>query len=104
MRFLNNLLVKIFVLIIKFYKIAISPFLGSKCRHYPTCSNYTIEALAVHGFFWGSLLSIMRIIRCNPWGTYGYDPVPPKNIDKKELFKFIFSFKKYIPPETDSAK
>lgn len=49
-----------------------------KCRHIPTCSNYAIEAIKIHGSLKGFILSIKRIIRCNPWGTYGYDPVPPK--------------------------
>lgn len=48
------------------------------CRHYPTCSNYAIEALEEYGFFKGSYLAIKRIMRCNPWGTSGYDPVPKK--------------------------
>ncbi|HIT12352.1 MAG TPA: membrane protein insertion efficiency factor YidD [Candidatus Pelethosoma merdigallinarum] len=50
----------------------------SMCRFTPTCSNYAIEALEVHGLFKGSLLSIWRILRCNPWGGKGFDPVPKK--------------------------
>lgn len=52
------------------------------CRHYPTCSNYAIEAISTHGWLKGWFLTIKRLLRCNPWGTYGYDPVPPKQ--KKE--------------------
>lgn len=48
------------------------------CKFEPTCSNYAIEALEVHGFFKGSLLAIWRIIRCNPFSKGGLDPVPPK--------------------------
>lgn len=48
------------------------------CRHQPTCSNYAIEAIKVHESIKGSLLATKRIIKCNPWGTYGYDPVPKK--------------------------
>ena len=51
------------------------------CRHIPTCSNYAIEAIDKHGSFRGTILSIKRIIRCNPWGTSGYDPVPNKGSD-----------------------
>lgn len=46
------------------------------CRHVPSCSNYGIEAIKIHGAFYGSYLTIKRILRCNPFGTSGYDPVP----------------------------
>ena len=46
------------------------------CRHIPTCSNYAIEAIETYGSFKGTILSIKRILKCNPWGTKGYDPVP----------------------------
>lgn len=46
------------------------------CRYTPTCSNYAIESLNKYGVFRGSWLAIKRIIRCNPWGSFGYDPVP----------------------------
>lgn len=49
------------------------------CRHVPTCSNYAKEAISKHGALVGSVLSIKRIMRCNPWGTYGYDPVPERS-------------------------
>ena len=52
------------------------------CRHIPTCSNYAIEAIEKHGSIKGSYLSIKRIIKCNPIGTYGYDPVPMKGVKK----------------------
>ncbi|MBO5095591.1 MAG: membrane protein insertion efficiency factor YidD [Bacilli bacterium] len=48
------------------------------CRFYPTCSNYMIEALEVHGLFKGLYLGIKRIFRCHPFGKSGYDPVPMK--------------------------
>lgn len=48
------------------------------CRHIPTCSNYAIEAIEYYGAFKGGIMSIKRILRCNPWGTYGYDPVIKK--------------------------
>ncbi len=54
----------------------------SRCRYYPTCSNYAMEAIYRYGVFRGGYLSIKRILRCNPWGKYGYDPVP--NIDKEK--------------------
>lgn len=50
----------------------------SACRFYPRCSSYTIEALEKYGAFKGSILGIKRILRCRPFGKYGYDPVPLK--------------------------
>ena len=50
----------------------------SSCRHIPTCSNYAKEAIEEHGIIKGLFLSLKRILRCNPFGTYGYDPVPKK--------------------------
>ncbi len=48
------------------------------CRFEPSCSNYFIEAVQVHGVLRGCLMGTWRILRCNPWGGYGYDPVPPR--------------------------
>jgi putative membrane protein insertion efficiency factor len=64
------------ILIIKLYKIAISPMLPSACRHYPTCSEYAVGALKKHGAIKGSYYSIIRILKCNPFFKGGYDPVP----------------------------
>jgi hypothetical protein len=61
------------------YKYAISPFTPASCRHYPTCSEYALQAVKIHGPFKGIWLTIKRILRCHPWGSSGYDPVPPKN-------------------------
>ncbi|WP_395052816.1 membrane protein insertion efficiency factor YidD [Flavobacterium sp.] len=65
-------------LLIRFYQEAISPFLPSTCRFEPTCSSYFIEALKIHGLFYGSYLGVKRILSCNPWGKTGFDPVPEK--------------------------
>lgn len=56
----------------------------NQCRYYPTCSNYAIEAISKYGFFKGWILAIKRIIRCNPLGKNGYDPVPDLDKKKKE--------------------
>lgn len=61
--------------IIKIYQSIKGPWHNS-CRFYPTCSNYAIEAITKYGFFKGWYLSIKRIIKCNPFGKKGYDPVP----------------------------
>jgi hypothetical protein len=65
--------------LIHFYQFALSPLIGRSCRHIPTCSNYTIQAITEHGPLTGAWLGMKRISRCHPWGTKGYDPVPPKN-------------------------
>ena len=69
---------KISILLIKGYKYMISPFLGKSCRFEHSCSTYALEAFSKYGFFQGFKLSFFRIIKCNPWGGYGYDPVPIK--------------------------
>ena len=65
---------KVLIGVIKIYQKIPGPW-HRACRHIPTCSNYAIEAIGLYGSFKGSLLSLKRIIKCNPWGTYGYDPV-----------------------------
>lgn len=69
---------KIFVIIIRKYQMFISPLFGAKCRFIPTCSNYAIEAIEKYGVIYGMYLSVGRILRCNPFGPVGYDPVPEK--------------------------
>lgn len=64
--------------IIRFYQLAISPYLPATCRYLPTCSQYGLEALERFGFFQGSWFTFKRILRCHPWARGGYDPVPPK--------------------------
>ena len=66
---------------IKLYQKIPRPW-HSACRHIPTCSNYAIEAIEEYGSLKGSFLAIKRILKCNPWGTYGYDPVPKKGEKK----------------------
>ena len=67
---------QILIFLIKIYQWTLSPLMGNSCRFTPTCSAYGIEALKKHGPFKGSWLTFKRIIRCNPWGGSGYDPVP----------------------------
>ena len=75
---LKKILIAPFLLLIRFYQSAISPFKPKTCRFEPTCSSYYFEALKVHGIFYGNYLGIKRILSCNPWGKSGYDPVPQK--------------------------
>ena len=68
----------IIVGIIKLYQIVISPVMGPSCRHFPTCSQYSIESVKTHGVIRGLYLALKRILRCRPGGTHGYDPVPKR--------------------------
>ena len=66
------------IAIIKFYKYFISPLLGDRCRFYPSCSSYSLEALQLHGAISGSYLSLKRLLKCHPFHEGGIDPVPEK--------------------------
>lgn len=76
MKVFSDLLVALLVAPIRFYRAFISPLTPPSCRFTPTCSQYAIEALHKHGPFRGLALAVWRILRCNPWGGSGYDPVP----------------------------
>lgn len=65
-----------FILLIKFYKVCISPYTPASCRFTPTCSEYALQAFRKHGLFKGMYLTVRRLLRCHPWGGSGYDPVP----------------------------
>ncbi|MGN6024527.1 membrane protein insertion efficiency factor YidD [Alcaligenes faecalis] len=69
-------LVSVLVLLVRGYQLFISPLLGPRCRFYPTCSQYAIQALRTHGLFKGTWLAARRIVRCHPWHPGGHDPVP----------------------------
>lgn len=61
---------------IRGYQLFISPLIPGKCRYWPSCSAYGMTAIARHGAMRGGWLTLLRILRCNPWGGWGYDPVP----------------------------
>jgi hypothetical protein len=65
-----------FIVIIRFYQLVVSPWLGPKCRYQPTCSHYALDAFKKYGPFKGFWLALKRISRCHPWGGSGWDPVP----------------------------
>ena len=69
---------QLLIAMVRGYQVGLSPMMGGACRFEPSCSNYMIEALNVHGAVKGTLLGLWRILRCHPWGDYGYDPVPPR--------------------------
>ena len=70
------MLQKLFLLLIRFYQVAISPYKRPCCRFTPTCSQYTYEAVKKHGALKGGYLGIKRILKCHPLHKGGYDPVP----------------------------
>lgn len=71
---------------IRFYQRKISPLFGPRCRFYPTCSQYAVEAVERFGAFKGSLLAVSRLMRCNILFPGGYDPVPEKKEKRKKKF------------------
>ena len=67
---------RILIGLVRVYQYAISPLLGRNCRYFPTCSDYTVEAVQKYGAIRGGWLGAKRICRCHPWHPGGYDPVP----------------------------
>lgn len=66
----------LFIGLVRVYQKIISPLLPPTCRYYPSCSNYMIDALKLHGVVLGGIMGIARILRCNPFVRGGVDPVP----------------------------
>lgn len=83
-----ELIRKAYLLPVYFYRTCISPLLPPACRFRPTCSQYCIQAIMVHGIFIGTALTAFRILRCNPWGGHGHDPVP----EKGTVWQYVRSF------------
>lgn len=75
---------------------------GASCRFTPSCSEYAAEALEMHGAWKGSVLAAKRICKCHPWGTYGYDPVPPSESEIRNS-KFIWDFKQYFKTKSSEC-
>ena len=72
------IIIRLLMIPVYFYKYAISPLTPASCPHIPSCSQYALEALKIHGPIKGLYLATRRLSKCHPWGTHGYDPVPPK--------------------------
>lgn len=72
-------------IIIKIYRKIISPLIPARCKYYPTCSEYALKAYERHGFIKGTILTVWRLLRCNPWSLGGVDHVPEEF--KREYFK-----------------
>ncbi len=86
-KFILKLLGWVLLIPVYFYKYAISPLTPASCRHIPSCSQYALEAVKIHGPFKGFWLATKRIAKCNPWGTHGHDPVPDKDQIKVKKIK-----------------
>ena len=65
---------------IRFYQASLSPLLPSSCRFYPTCSSFAYEAVEKWGAWRGTGMAFERILRCHPFGAFGYDPVPEREV------------------------
>ena len=68
---------QLLVLLVRLYQWTLRPFIGAQCRFEPSCSEYAVEALRLHGAVRGTGLAAWRVLRCNPWTPGGLDPVPP---------------------------
>ncbi|MDE6619503.1 MAG: membrane protein insertion efficiency factor YidD [Lachnospiraceae bacterium] len=84
---------KLFIWLILFYQKYLSPLKSTKCPYFPSCSQYGLEAVRQYGALKGGLLSVWRILRCNPFSKGGYDPVP--SINKKDNNKKIKTFYRF---------
>jgi uncharacterized protein len=69
--------------LLRFYKVAVSPLLGNRCRFYPSCSDYAREAIQYHGAARGTYLAARRLCRCHPFSAGGVDLVPPPKSEKR---------------------
>lgn len=78
----RSLLQKSLIFLLQVYRYLISPLLGQHCRFYPGCSNYALMAIKRFGPYKGSYMAVERLLRCHPWHTGGYDPVPPLPVSK----------------------
>jgi len=70
-------LARLLTLLVRGYQLVLSPLLGPRCRFYPSCSSYAVQALSTHGALRGSWLAARRLLRCHPWNPGGVDHVPP---------------------------
>jgi hypothetical protein len=75
-RHVSQIVKHLALLLLRGYKLVISPVLPVACRFYPTCSEYAMQAIEQHGVLRGFWLAVKRITRCHPWNAGGYDPVP----------------------------
>ena len=79
-RYVFHLPQSLLIFLVKAYRLLLSPWLGSACRFEPTCSVYSLQALQQQGALAGSILTIYRLARCQPWCKGGHDPVPAQHL------------------------
>ncbi len=72
----------VLLVLIRIYQLTLSAFVGRSCRHLPTCSNYAMDAIRMHGAWAGFWLGFWRVLRCHPFGTHGFDPVPEADVPR----------------------
>jgi putative membrane protein insertion efficiency factor len=97
---------RLLIVLVKGYRLLLSPWLGASCRFEPTCSVYAIEALERHGAMVGSGLTLHRIARCQPWCDGGHDPVPTRDAGSRargRLFPFLSSPSSDVSPDKKSS-
>ena len=70
---------------IRLYQVAVSPLFGSRCRYYPSCSEYAAQAIRDYGILRGLILAGWRLLRCNPWSDGGFDPVEDQRLFKPRM-------------------
>ena len=91
---------KLLIVLVKAYRLLLSPWLGSACRFEPTCSTYSLQALQQYGAVRGTYLTLHRLVRCQPWCDGGHDPVPPP---KAAAERHHFLFTRLVTPVTSIA-
>ena len=79
---------RLLMLLVRGYRLLLSPWLGSSCRFEPTCSAYALQALEKHGAAAGTYMTVHRLMRCQPWCQGGHDPIPEQ---APRLFTALFS-------------
>jgi hypothetical protein len=84
---------------VRIYQKTLSPLLGPRCKYYPSCSHYGVEALQQHGAVRGSLLAAWRVARCNPWSNGGVDDVPARG---EKLFRLARNNARLTTPAVPS--
>ena len=72
---------RVLIFFVRIYQYTLSPMLGQRCKYYPSCSTYAIDALREHGAVRGTGMAAWRLLRCNPFSNGGYDPVTPRYHD-----------------------
>ncbi len=86
--------------LIQIYRFVLSPFMGNQCRFHPTCSHYAEEAYMCHGFLKGTVLMVVRILKCSPW--YKGDVLNP--VPKRFAYRDLFLYKKALKRKKKMSK